>query len=137
MEIIALLKDLALITADWVRAHIFKIATAFTTALLVIYGDQINAAVKRRIRPYPFVIRTLIFVLLCSFGYGMLTVLITPSIAQFLRYFGDQYVTIVVLASFLAIGVLAERKNICNVTPITKEHSFAYPTCWCPSFACG
>ena len=111
MEIIALLKDLALMLADWVRAHVFKIATAFTTALLVIYGDLINAAVKRRIRPYPFVIQTLIFVLLCSFGYGMLTVLINPSIAQFLRYFGDQYVTIVVLASFFAIGVLAERKK--------------------------
>ena len=36
--------------ADWVRAHVFKIATAFTTALPVIYGDQINAAVKRRIQ---------------------------------------------------------------------------------------
>ena len=111
MEIIALLKEVALMPADWVRAHVFKIATAFTTAILVIYGDQINAAVKRRIRAYPFVIRTLIFVLLCSFGYGMLTVLITPSVAQLLRYFGDQYVAIVVLASFLAIGVLAERKK--------------------------
>ena len=111
MEIIALLKGLALITADWVRAHVFKIATAFTTALLVIYGDRINAAVKRRIRPYPFVIRTLIFVLLHSFGYGMLTVLITPSVAQFLRYPGDQYVAIFVLSPFLTIGVLAERKK--------------------------
>ncbi len=111
MDPIAFLKELALMPAGWVRAHVLAIATAFTTALLVIYGDEINAAVKRRIRPYPFVVRTLIFVLLCSFGYGMLTVLITPSVAQLLRYFGDQYVAVVVVASFMAIGVLAERKK--------------------------
>ncbi len=81
-------------------AHVFKIATALTTALLVIYGDQINAAVERRSQPYPFVMRTLFFVLLCSFGYSVLTVLVTPSIAQFLSYSGDQYLAIVVLASF-------------------------------------
>jgi hypothetical protein len=111
MDIIAFLKDLALMPADWIRAHLLNIATAFTTALLVIYGDQINGAVKRRIRPYPFIVRTLVFVLLCSAGYGMLTVLITPSVAQFLRYFGDQYIAPVVVASFFAIGVLAERKK--------------------------
>jgi hypothetical protein len=56
-------------------------------------------------------VRTSAFVLLCSFGYGMLTVIITPSVAQLLRYFGDQYVAVVVLASFMTIGVLAERKK--------------------------
>ncbi len=111
MDIIALLKELALMPAGWVRAHVLAIATAFTTALLVIYGDQINAAVKRRIRPYPFIVRTSAFMLLCSFGYGLLTVLITPSVAQLLRYFGDQYVALVVVASFMAIGILAERKK--------------------------
>ena len=65
MEIIALPKNLALMPADWVRAHVFKIATTFTTTLIVVYGDQIKAAVKQCIRPYPFVIRMLIFILLC------------------------------------------------------------------------
>ena len=65
MEIIALPKNLALLPADWVRAHVFKIATTFTIALIVVYGDQIKAAVKRCIRPYPFLVRTLILILLC------------------------------------------------------------------------
>lgn len=37
--------------------------------------------------------------------------LITPSVAQLLRYFGDQYIALVVLASFLGIGILAECKR--------------------------
>ena len=65
MKIIALLKNLAFMPVNWVRAHVFKIATTFTIALIVVYGDQIKAAVKRCIRPYPFLVRTLILILLC------------------------------------------------------------------------
>jgi hypothetical protein len=110
-EAILLLKELIALPAGWVKSNLLAIATAFTTALLVIYGDNINRAVKRRINRYPFLVRTLAFVVLCSFGYGLLTVLITPSVAQFLRYFGDQYIAVVVIASFLGIGILAERKR--------------------------
>jgi len=110
-EAILLLKELIALPAGWVKANLLAIATAFTTALLVIYGDNINRAVKLRINRYPFFVRTLAFVALCSFGYGLLTVLITPSVAQLLRYFGDQYIALVVLASFLGIGILAERKR--------------------------
>ena len=39
------------------------------------------------------------------------TGLITRSVAQMLRYIDDQYIALLVLASFLAIGVLAERKR--------------------------
>ena len=110
-EAILLLKELIALPAGWVKSNLLAIATAFTTALLVIYGDNINRAVKRRIYRYPFLVRTLAFVALCSFGYGLLTVLITPSVAKFLRYFGDQYIAVVVIASFLGIGILAERKR--------------------------
>ena len=95
----------------WGRDHLSAIATAFTTALLVIYGDNINRAVKNRVRRYNFLVRTVAFVLLCSFGYGMLTVVITPSVAQLLRYFGDRYLTLAVVVAFFAIGLLAERKK--------------------------
>ena len=46
MKIIALLRNLAFMPVNWVRAHVFKIATTFTIALIVVYGDQIKAAVK-------------------------------------------------------------------------------------------
>ena len=110
-EALPLLKELIALPASWVKSNLLAIATAFTTALLVIFGDNINRAVKHRISRYPFLVRTLAFVALCSCGYGLLTVLITPSVAQLLRYFGAQYIALVVLASFLAIGILAERKR--------------------------
>ena len=48
-EAILLLKELIALPAGWVKANLLAIATAFTTALLVIYGDNINRAVKLRI----------------------------------------------------------------------------------------
>ena len=110
-EALTLLKELIALPAGWVKSNLLAIATAFTTALLVIYGDDINRTVKHRISSYSFLVRTLVFVVLCSCGYGLLTVLITPSVARLLHYFGDQYITLVVLASFIAIGILAERKR--------------------------
>ena len=97
--------------AKWIAAHLSHIATAFTTALLVIYGDDINRFVKNRLRGHPFVVRAGAFLLLCSVGYGLLAALLTPSAARLIYYFGERYAVLVVLCAFVAIGLLAERKR--------------------------
>jgi hypothetical protein len=95
----------------WVAAHLSHIATAFTAALLVIFGDDVNRFVKNRLRSYPFAVRAVAFLLLCSFGYGLLAALLTPSAARLIYYFGERYAGLVVLCAFVAIGLLAERKR--------------------------
>ena len=128
MEIIALLKDLALMPVDWVRAHVFKIATTFTTALLVVYGDQIKAAVKRCIRPYPFVIRTLIFdpALFVWLRYAdLLNNPVNNTISALLRRPICSDCRARLISQQLAYWPSA--KSICNVNTITKEHSFCLP----------
>jgi len=50
-------------------------------------------------------------VALCAFGYGLLSVLLVPSVSALLRYFGSQYLAPVSLAAFVAMGLLAERKR--------------------------
>ena len=94
-----------------IKIHLPFITTAFTTALLVIYGDNINRAVKKRFRRNHFLIRTSAFILLCSLGYGALTALITPAVARLLLTFGDRYLLLSILLAFAAIGILAERKK--------------------------
>jgi hypothetical protein len=95
----------------WIKQHLSTISMVFTTALLVIYGDNINRAVKNRIRSYHFLVRTFVFMLLCSVGYGLLTTLITPSIGRLLTLGGDRLLTPVVLASVCFIGFLADQKR--------------------------
>ncbi|MDA0748583.1 MAG: DUF3392 family protein [bacterium] len=105
------LYDLNVLAVTWVRAHLATVAMVFTTALLVVYGDNINRAVKKRVRRQHFLVRTFVFVLLCSFGYGLLTTLITPAVSRLLVLAGDRYLAVAVVMGFVVIGILADRKR--------------------------
>ena len=95
----------------WIKQHLETISMVFTTALLVIYGDNKNRAVKNRIRSYHFIVPTFVFMLLCSVGYGLLATLITPSISRLLTLGGDRLLSPVVLAAVCFIGFLADQKR--------------------------
>ena len=70
-----------------------------------------NRFVKRRVGHRHFVVRTLAFILLCGFGYGLLAVFLAPGIIAVLRHFGSQYIVLTVVGVFVWIGVMAERKR--------------------------
>lgn len=93
------------------RPHLDQIAIAAVATLLVIYGDSINASVKRQIRSLHFVWRTLIFVLLCAFGYGAMMVFIAPLLAAQLKLIPALYLPGLLLLLFIGLGVLADRKR--------------------------
>ena len=99
------------IASQWVQGHISAISTALTTTLLVVFGDDINRFVKKRIRHHNFLLRTIVFVALCVFGYGMLSVFIAPTVTTVLRTFGDRYLAATVAGAFLLTGILADRKK--------------------------
>ena len=46
--------------------------------ILVVYGDIINSHIKRILAPYHFILRVSLFVVLCAFGYGALTLYGAP-----------------------------------------------------------
>ncbi len=98
-------------TTGWIQAHMSAISTAIVTTLLVIFGDEINGFIKRHIRGYNFVVRTAAFVLLCVFGYGMLAAAGASAIRSLLLYFGSTYLPLTVIAAFVVMGILAERKK--------------------------
>tara|TARA_Y100000588_G_C14106926_1_gene861270 strand:+ start:549 stop:962 length:414 start_codon:yes stop_codon:yes gene_type:complete len=106
--------------SDWARPHLNQISTIFTTALLVIYGDYINRAVKNRFRQHHFLVRTLAFIALCSLGYGLLTTLITPSATRLLLLLGDRYLAPTIVLAFVVLGFLAERKSIYKTNTYKK-----------------
>ncbi len=95
----------------WAAAHLNSIALALVATLLVIYGDNLNQFVKRRLRPYPRILRILGFVLMCAFGYGALTVFFTPIFANWLTWIPVKWLGVVVVTLFLFIGWLAESKR--------------------------
>ena len=97
--------------AQFTGRHLGKIGFAFFATLLAIYGQDINRAVRRRTRDYHFLLRTLIFVFLCAFGYGWLILTLAPEVAGLLRYVPARLLPLIVISLFVLLGVLAERKR--------------------------
>ena len=56
-----------------------------------------------------FILRTLIFVLLCAVGYGLLIVLATPYLAKGLGLFNNFTLAPMLILVFFIIGILADR----------------------------
>ena len=99
---------------DLTQTYSDEISLAFVATLLVLFGDKINSFVRRRIIKWFFLMRIFIFVLLCAIGYGVIAVTVHPLVhIGFLRIPRD-YSFMVVVISFIILGILAERKKLCN-----------------------
>ncbi|MEH8020465.1 MULTISPECIES: DUF3392 domain-containing protein [Rheinheimera] len=99
---------------DWgsvFRPYVRDIALAMVATCLVVFGDDINRFVRRQIATLHFIWRTGIFVLLCAFGYGALTIFLTPVVAGQLGKLSNLWLPWVSLGIFTVLGILAQRKR--------------------------
>ncbi|MCC5856337.1 MAG: DUF3392 domain-containing protein [Idiomarina sp.] len=94
-----------------VRPYLSHVGMMVVATLLVLYGSSINRAVRRQVGHYNFFFRTLVFVLLCAFGYGLLLTWLTPLLVAQLRAIPNQYLGLVVVAIVIGLGMLVERKR--------------------------
>jgi len=94
-----------------IRPYNSDIALAFVASLLVIIGGDINRHIRNLISNAHFLIRTIIFILVCTFGYGFLTLFLTGIITKQLSAIPLVYLALVVFSSFILLGVYAERKR--------------------------
>ncbi|MFC3121817.1 DUF3392 family protein [Agaribacter flavus] len=88
-----------------------EMSLMLAATLLVIYGDLINKHIKRVLAPCHFIIRISLFVALCAFGYGLLTLHGAPIIAQLFLLLPWQYQGLAYILAFLFMGILAERRR--------------------------
>ncbi len=105
--ITSLLKDLS----SWFRPHLLQVSTAIIASILVIYGDRINRAVRVLVKGSHFIIKTLAFIALCAFGYGMATVFLAPILKSVYLSLDSVWLGPAVVASFIGVGLLAQFHN--------------------------
>ncbi len=96
---------------QWLRPFQYQSALAIVATLLVIFGNDINGAIKALIAKQHFFIRTLIFVLICAFGYGLLAVWLTSLLAQYLANIPTVYLAPVLLCIFVVLGIYMQKKR--------------------------
>lgn len=106
-----LILDLNARMAHLIQPHLKEIALAIVATCLVIYGDKVNGFLKRAVSSWVFLARVLAFVLMCTFGYGLLTLWSQPLVYWLMLQVDYVYRPALVIGIFLLLGVLAERKR--------------------------
>ena len=99
---------------DWgalFRPYLRDMALAMVATSLVVFGDDINRLVRRQTVALHFIWRTLIFILLCAFGYGALTIFLTPLVASQLAKLSNLWLPWVAFGIFVLLAMLAQRKR--------------------------
>lgn len=96
--------------SQWLYPWLGEIAIAILASIIVLYGEVINRFVKQRILGFHVIIRTLIFMLLCVFGYGAVLIFISPLLSQWLASVSMMYLGPLILGVFIVLGIIAERK---------------------------
>lgn len=97
--------------SQWLRPWMPEIANALVVSVLVIWGDRLHKSIKIFVKGFNFVVRTLVFVGLCAFGYGLVTAFLSPFLAKLFLSLGNVWMGLVVAVSFIAVGWMAEKHN--------------------------
>jgi hypothetical protein len=87
------------------------IAIALVACLIVILATRINKILRQNLAGSGFILRTIAFVLVNAFGYGVAIVALSPLLARQLRTMPSQWMGLVIVLAFIAIGAWAQRNN--------------------------
>ncbi len=101
--------DLILTLSKWSRSHLHDISLAIMATALVLLGPALISWVRRSIGHLNFVIRTLIFVLVCAIGFGLAMIYLTPMLVSAFAHLNNYTLAPVLLMTFILIGILADR----------------------------
>jgi hypothetical protein len=93
------------------RDYMREISVALIATVLALYGNYVNEAVKSLMKSHHFIARFTVFVLLCAFGYGALSVYTARFVRLLMSHLSDLWLAPVVIVSFLLVGLLAEHKR--------------------------
>lgn len=96
---------------QWFRPYQYQAALAIIATLLVIFGNDINSVIKKLVAKQHFIIRTSVFIIVCAFGYGLLTVWLTGVLAEQLAKLPSVYLMPVIFIIFFSLGMYAQKQR--------------------------
>ncbi len=103
--------DVVYTVAQFMRPYLSEIAIALVACSLVMAGGEINRHLRAVLRGHNFIVRTLVFVLLNAFGYGLVIVHLSPQLAKMLASLSSSWLVGVVLSTFVLIGLWAQHNK--------------------------
>jgi len=105
------MNELLIESGQWFRSYQYQSAMAIVATLLVIFGNDINLLVKRAVSKQHLIIRSLVFICVCAFGYGLLTIWLTGLLAQQLAKIPSLYVMPSIVTVFVLLALYAQKQK--------------------------
>ena len=108
------IKSMIILFSQWLYPWLSEISMAIVATVLVLSLGSLNRLLKRQISSMHFIFRSLIFILLCSIGayaFARVLVYLTPLLGKFLASVGMIYLGPLIVCIFIALGLIAEKKN--------------------------
>lgn len=96
---------------QWILSHLGMLSTGLVITLLSVYGNKINASVRKRTLKQNFLLRYLIFILLCTLGYAFLTDWLVHQLKTLAGLIPSQWRSLSMILAFLGIALLAKREK--------------------------
>lgn len=99
--------------AKYIRAHIQEICFGITAVTLVVAGPSINGLFRQITKSMHWFFRYLLFIILCSVGYGVLSQVIYRGVRNWLQGQSSILLVLWTAAIYLLLAWLAKKqKNI-------------------------
>lgn len=95
----------------WCRPYQYQIALAIIATLLVIFGNDINASIKKLLSKQHLIVRLCAFIFICAVGYGLLTVWLTSLLAAQLANIPTVYLAPAIVVIFAALALYAQKQR--------------------------
>ncbi|TXY01520.1 DUF3392 domain-containing protein [Vibrio mimicus] len=91
--------------------YLSEISIALIACALVMLGGEINAFLRRALRNQHFLVRTLAFIFINAFGYGLIIIKASPYLARTLAQLDSGMMLTVIVSCFVVIGLWAQRNH--------------------------
>ncbi|NRD75377.1 DUF3392 domain-containing protein [Shewanella sp. VB17] len=106
-QIISIFHQVGSLLYPWLS----EISTAIIACFLVAFGTDINRFLRHQLQGRSFILRTVAFVMVNAFGYGMLIVTVSPVLANNMAKLSAPWLLWTVILSFLFIGSWAQKNR--------------------------
>lgn len=95
----------------YIAPYLSEISTALIACFLVMLGGEINALLRRVMRNQHFILRTVAFILINAFGYGLIIIKASPYLTRTLSHLEQGMMFGIIFISFVVIGLWAQRNR--------------------------
>lgn len=96
---------------QYLAPYLAEISIALIACWLVMLGGEVNALLRRLMRNQHFIIRTLVFIIVNAFGYGLLIVKASPYLTRTLANLERGMMFSIIMISFIVIGLWAQKNR--------------------------